>query len=52
MLTAHATIQLDTQHPEGMRKIKALEERKPDARGPEPEKVSCYLEIFIYTGGQ
>ncbi|KAK3888336.1 hypothetical protein Pcinc_007597 [Petrolisthes cinctipes] len=38
-IKSHATIQLDTQHPEGMRKIKALEDRKPDARGPEPEKV-------------
>ncbi|KAK8746938.1 hypothetical protein OTU49_016904 [Cherax quadricarinatus] len=38
-IKSHATIQLDTQHPEGMRKIQALEERKPDARGVEAEKV-------------
>lgn len=39
---AHATIQLDTQHPEGMRKIQALEERKPTAVPDDKEKVSPF----------
>lgn len=38
--SAHANIMLDSQHPEGMKKIQALEERKPDERGAEPDKVS------------
>lgn len=36
--TAHAAIQMDTHHPEGMRKIQALEDRKPTERS-ETEKV-------------
>ncbi|KAG7174092.1 Titin-like 20 [Homarus americanus] len=38
-IKSHATIQLETQHPEGMRKIQALEERKPAARDDAGEKV-------------
>lgn len=41
-IAAHATIQLDTQHPEGMRKIQALEEKKPTGREDVGDKVrSC-----------
>ncbi|XP_042888253.1 titin-like isoform X7 [Penaeus japonicus] len=38
-IKSHATIQMETQHPEGMKKIQALEERKPTGRGDESDKV-------------
>lgn len=37
---AHDAIQFDTHHPEGMRKIAALESRKTADKGPEQDKVS------------
>ncbi|ROT82073.1 I-connectin [Penaeus vannamei] len=38
-IKSHATIQMETQHPEGMKKIQALEDRKPAGRGDEADKV-------------
>lgn len=37
MLTAKAAIQMDTQHPEGMKKIQRLEEASP-RRADEPDR--------------
>lgn len=54
--SAHANIMLDSQHPEGMKKIKALEDRKADEPAAVPDKVSkhkhpphlCIIHIYDY----
>ena len=44
VLSAHANILMDSQHPEGMKKIKALEDRKADEPSAIPDKVSHHKE--------
>lgn len=46
VFVAKANIQLETQHPEGMRKIQQLEEGRAPARRDEPDRV---FEKPIFT---
>lgn len=40
---------METQHPEGMKKIQALEDRKPAGRGDEADKVKRYfIRVITY----
>lgn len=46
VIVAKASIQLETQHPEGMRKIQQLEEGRAPVRADEPDRV---FEKPIFT---